>query len=130
MIRRPPRSTLFPYTTLFRSPSASGLERMLYLDLKGYLGEGVLTKVDRASMACSLEVRPPLLDRRVVELAASLPMRLKLRGLTTKYVLKRALGSVLPREIVARRKKGFGVPLARWFRAELAPLLRDRKSVV
>jgi len=110
---------------LAHAPSASGLERMLYLDLKGYLGEGVLTKVDRASMACSLEVRPPLLDRRVVELAASLPMRLKLRGLTTKYVLKRALGSVLPREIVERRKKGFGVPLARWFRAELAPLLRE-----
>src|SRR5947199_10217390 len=64
---------------------------MLYLDLKGYLGEGVLAKVDRASMACSLEVRVPLLDRRVVELAASLPIRLKLRGLTTKYVLKRTL---------------------------------------
>jgi len=110
---------------LAHAPSASGLERMLYLDLKGYLGEGVLAKVDRASMACSLEVRVPLLDRRVVELAASLPMRLKLRGFTTKYVLKRALGSVLPREIVARRKKGFGVPLARWFRAELAPLLRE-----
>jgi len=76
-------------------------------------------------MACSLEVRLPLLDRRVVELAASLPMRLKLRGLTTKYVLKRALSGVLPRAILERRKKGFGVPLARWFRADLAPLLRD-----
>ena len=52
-------------------------------------------------------------------------MRLKLRGLTTKYVLKRALSGVLPREILERRKKGFGVPLARWFRADLAPLLRD-----
>jgi len=110
---------------LTHAPSASGLERMLYLDLKGYLGEGVLTKVDRASMVCSLEVRLPLLDRRVVELAASLPMRLKLRGLTTKYVLKRALSGVLPRAILERRKKGFGVPLARWFRADLAPLLRD-----
>src|SRR5207247_3212307 len=76
---------------LAHAPSASGLERMLYLDLKGYLGEGVLAKVDRASMACSLEVRVPLLDRRVVALAASLPIRLKLRGLTTKYVLKRTL---------------------------------------
>ena len=110
---------------LAHAPSASGLERMLYLDLKGYLGEGVLAKVDRASMACSLEVRVPLLDRRVVELAASLPMRLKLRGFTTKYVLKRALSGVLPREVLERRKKGFGVPLARWFRADLAPLLRD-----
>ena len=110
---------------LAHAPSASGLERMLYLDLKGYLGEGVLAKVDRASMACSLEVRVPLLDRRVVELAASLPMRLKLRGFTTKYVFKRALSGVLPREVLERRKKGFGVPLARWFRAELAPLLQE-----
>jgi asparagine synthase (glutamine-hydrolysing) len=110
---------------LTHAPSAAGLERMLYLDLKGYLGEGVLTKVDRASMACSLEVRVPLLDRRVVELASSLPMRQKLRGLTTKYVLKRALAGLLPRETLARPKKGFGVPLARWFRAELAPLLQD-----
>ena len=67
----------------------------------------------------------PLLDRRVVELASSLPMRLKLRGFTTKYVLKRALSGVLPREILERPKKGFGVPLGRWFRAELAPLLQD-----
>ena len=105
--------------------SAAGIERLLYLDLKGYLGEGVLTKVDRASMACSLEVRVPLLDRRVVELAASLPMNLKLRALTTKYVLKRALRGLLPSEILTRPKKGFGIPLGRWFRTELAPLLRD-----
>ena len=110
---------------LSHAPSASGLERMLYLDLKGYLGEGVLTKVDRASMACSLEVRVPLLDHRVVELASSLPMHLKLRRVTTKYVLKRALAGVLPRDILERPKKGFGIPLGRWFRGELAPMLRD-----
>jgi asparagine synthase (glutamine-hydrolysing) len=101
------------------------LARLLYLDLKGYLGEGVLTKVDRASMACSLEVRVPLLDRAVVELAASLPAHMKLRGLTTKYVLKQAMRDGLPRDIIDRRKQGFGVPLARWFRRELAPLLAD-----
>ena len=105
--------------------TASSLARVQYLDLKGYLGEGVLTKVDRASMACSLEVRPPLLDRRVVELAARLPDRLKLRRLTTKYVLKRALRGRLPAEILTRKKKGFGVPFGRWFRAELAPLLAE-----
>ena len=98
---------------------------MLYLDLKGYLGEGVLTKVDRASMACSLEVRVPLLDRRVVELAASLPMRFKLRGFTTKYALKRAVRDILPKEVLGRPKKGFGVPLGRWFRGELRQVLRD-----
>jgi asparagine synthase (glutamine-hydrolysing) len=107
-----------------QSPSASGLERMLLLDMKGYLGEGVLTKVDRASMACSLEVRVPLLDRRVVELAARLPIDLKLRGFTTKYILKRALTGLLPHDILTRKKKGFGVPLGRWFRRELADLVR------
>ncbi len=120
----PPSYAAF-HEMLSHAPSASGLERMLYLDLKGYLGEGVLTKVDRASMACSLEVRVPLLDHRVVELASSLPTHLKLRRVTTKYVLKRALAGVLPRDILERPKKGFGVPLGRWFRGELAPMLRD-----
>jgi asparagine synthase (glutamine-hydrolysing) len=110
---------------LAAAPPVQGLERMLYLDLKGYLGEGVLTKTDRASMACSLEVRVPLLDRRVVELAARLPMGLKLRGLTTKYVLKRALADALPPETLARPKKGFGMPLGHWFRGPLRPLARE-----
>src|SRR5262249_54860891 len=69
-------------------PAGPWLHRILYLDLKGYLAEGVLQKVDRAAMACSLEVRVPLLDRRVVEIAAAMPPRMKLRGLTTKHVLK------------------------------------------
>ena len=120
----PPSYDAF-HEILAHATSAEGLERMLYLDLKGYLGEGVLTKVDRASMACSLEVRVPLLDRRVVELAASLPMRLKLRGFTTKYALKRAVRDVLPKEVLGRPKKGFSVPLGRWFRGELRQVLRD-----
>ncbi len=120
----PPSYAAF-HEILAHAPSAQGLDRMLYLDLKGYLGEGVLTKTDRASMACSLEVRVPLLDRRVVELAASLPIGLKLHGLTTKYVLKRALAGVLPREILARPKKGFGIPLGHWFRGALRPLVRE-----
>jgi len=120
----PPSYTAF-HEILASAPSLDGLERMLYLDLKGYLGEGVLTKTDRASMACSLEVRVPLLDRRVVELAARLPMDLKLRGLTTKWVLKRALAGALPAEILARPKKGFGIPIGHWFRDELRPLMRD-----
>ena len=120
----PPSYDAF-HTLAAALPEEPWLNRVLYLDLKGYLGEGVLTKVDRASMACSLEVRVPLLDRRVVELAATLPPRLRLRRLTTKYVFKRALGGLLPDEIIVRRKKGFGIPLGRWFRGELAPLLRD-----
>jgi asparagine synthase (glutamine-hydrolysing) len=110
------------------APAQPWLHRLLYLDLKGYLAEGVLQKVDRASMACSLEVRVPLLDRRVVEVVAALPPNLKLHGLTSKYLLKRLMRPMLPRDIVGRRKKGFGVPLARWFRAELAPLLHEACS--
>ena len=106
-------------------PEEPWLSRVLYLDLKGYLGEGVLTKVDRASMACSLEVRVPLLDRRVVEFAAALPPALKLRGMTTKYTLKQAMRGRLPADIISRPKKGFGVPLGRWFRGELVTLLQD-----
>jgi asparagine synthase (glutamine-hydrolysing) len=101
------------------------LARLLYLDFKTYLGEGVLTKADRASMACSLEVRVPLLDRRIIELAAHWPDHLKLRGLTTKYLFKRALRGRVPADILRRPKKGFGVPLARWFRGELRPLVGD-----
>ncbi len=113
------------HETIAHATTAEGLERMLYLDLKGYLGEGVLSKVDRASMACSLEVRVPLLDRRVVELAASFPMSLKLRGLTTKWALKRSVRDMLPGAIIERPKKGFGIPLGHWFRGELRPLLRE-----
>ena len=108
-----------------RVPASAWLEQMLYLDLKGYLAEGVLQKVDRASMACSLEVRVPLLDRRVVEVVSLLPARMKLRGFRTKHILKRTMRGRVPAAVLARPKKGFGVPLARWFRAELAPLLRD-----
>jgi asparagine synthase (glutamine-hydrolysing) len=106
-------------------PGEPWLNQVLYLDLKGYLSEGVLTKVDRVSMACSLEVRVPLLDRRVVEFAATLPPGLRLRGLTTKYVLKRVLRGRLPDTIITRPKKGFGIPLARWFRGELGSLLQE-----
>ena len=101
------------------------IKRMQHVDLHTFLPDDLLVKVDRASMACSLEVRVPLLDRRVVELAASFPMSLKLRGLTTKWVLKRAARDMLPREIIERPKKGFGIPLGQWFRRELRPLLRE-----
>ena len=107
------------------APAGPWLHRILYLDLKGYLAEGVLQKVDRASMACSLEVRVPLLDRRVVEVAAALPPEMKLHRLTTKRVLKWLVRHRLPRDIVGRSKHGFGVPLARWFRTELRPLVHE-----
>jgi asparagine synthase (glutamine-hydrolysing) len=103
-------------------PSAASMTA----DFGSYLPGDILTKVDRASMAVSLECRCPLLDRDVVEFAASLPTEWRLRGLSGhKHILKHAFAELLPREIVARRKAGFAVPLAQWFRGPLKPLLHE-----
>jgi asparagine synthase (glutamine-hydrolysing) len=104
------------------------IERMQSLDTRLYLAEDILTKVDRASMAVSLEVRAPFLDPRVAEYAASLPVDYKLRGRTTKYILKRAVGDLLPPFVTRRGKKGFGVPVAEWLKGRLRPLARDLLS--
>lgn len=96
-----------------------------YLDLKTYLPGDILTKVDRASMAHSLEVRVPILDHEFVEWAASLPSNLKLRGGQGKQVFKKALEPHLPHDILYRRKMGFAVPLASWFRGPLRQRVRD-----
>ncbi|MBX4210354.1 asparagine synthase (glutamine-hydrolyzing) [Candidatus Parcubacteria bacterium] len=93
--------------------------KLLYMYQKTYMMDGVLAKVDRASMMEALEVRSPLLDRHIVEFANSLPYHFKLRGLTTKYILKEAMSGVLPKSNVWRKKKGFGIPLARWLKNEL-----------
>ncbi len=98
---------------------------MQYVDLNTYLPLDILTKVDRMSMAHSLEARPPLLDHRLVEFAATVPTRFRLRPGTTKYLLKQAMRGILPDEIIERPKRGFAVPLARWFRGELAGFARD-----
>jgi len=96
-----------------------------YLDLTRYLPLDVLTKVDRMSMAHSLEVRVPLLDHRLVEFAATLPLQARLRGGTTKYLFKRALRGLLPEAILDRPKRGFAIPLGRWFRGPLRGFARD-----
>ncbi|NLW33313.1 MAG: asparagine synthase (glutamine-hydrolyzing) [Fibrobacter sp.] len=90
-----------------------------------YLGEDILTKVDRASMAVSLEVRTPFLDTELSEYVNSLPGSLKLHGLTRKYILKKALERKLPKEIIYRKKKGFGIPLTKWLREDLRPVLEN-----
>ncbi len=95
------------------------LSRIQYVDIKTYLPDDILTKVDRASMAVSLEVRAPLLDHHLMERIASMPSSLKLRGRTGKYILKKAMGRILPNDILYRRKQGFAVPIDRWFRNEL-----------
>jgi len=99
-----------------------------YLDLKLYLQESVLVKVDRASMACSLEVRAPLLDYELVEFMMRLPSALKLKGLTSKYILKKAMKNFLPNEVIQRKKKGFGVPIAKWVKGPLKELFGDLLS--
>src|SRR5690348_10995713 len=103
-----------------RAPTDHPLSLAQYLDFKTYLPGDILTKVDRASMAHSLEVRVPLLDHRLVAWASSLPPEMKLRGGTGKYVFKKMLEPDLPHEVLYRRKMGFGVPLSAWFRGPLA----------
>jgi len=108
--------------------SSDLVTRMQSLDTKLYLAEDILTKVDRASMAVSLEVRAPFLDPRVAEFAASLPPHYKLRGHKTKYILKKSVDQLLPRFVTRRSKKGFGVPVAEWLKVKLRPLARDLLS--
>jgi asparagine synthase (glutamine-hydrolysing) len=103
----------------------TNLERALYLSMKLYLQDDILVKVDRASMANSLEVRAPFLDHRFVEFAAKLPTLYKLNRLTTKYLLKVAARDLLPREIVYRGKKGFGVPIAQWITGEMREMFHE-----
>jgi len=102
--------------------------KLIYLYAKTYLQDDILVKVDRASMACSLEVRAPFLDAELVEFLSRVPSRLKLRRLDTKHLLKRAMGDVLPPGIASRKKKGFGIPVASWFKGELREALQDELS--
>jgi asparagine synthase (glutamine-hydrolysing) len=95
------------------------LHRILALDFSTYMAGSVLTKVDRASMAHGLEVRPPLLDNEMIDFAFSLPSSYKLRGSTTKYLFKTAARGHVPADIITRSKKGFGIPLAAWLRGAL-----------
>jgi len=102
-----------------RAQTDDPLSRIQYVDIKTYLVDDILTKVDRASMANSLEVRCPLLDHKLMELIARMPSSLKLRNGQGKYIFKKALERVLPAAVLTRKKKGFAVPVAEWFRGEL-----------
>jgi len=108
-----------------RGMDADWMSAIQYCDLHTYLPLDILTKVDRMTMAHSIEARPPLLDHKLVEFAARVPARLRMRGGSTKYLLKRAMRGVLPDAIIDRPKHGFAVPLAHWFRGELAGFTRD-----
>jgi asparagine synthase (glutamine-hydrolysing) len=102
------------------APADDPLSRAQYADLKIWLPGDILTKVDRTSMAVSLEAREPLLDHRLVEFAARLPARMRLRGGSGKWLMKKALGRYLPDEVLHRRKMGFVTPISAWFRGPLA----------
>ncbi|HVF67290.1 MAG TPA: asparagine synthase (glutamine-hydrolyzing) [Pyrinomonadaceae bacterium] len=110
----------------FKHANGAGVvDASLLTDTMTYLPNDLLVKVDIASMAVSLEARSPFLDHHVIEFAASLPERLKLRGLTTKYILKKTLTKLLPPENLKRGKMGFGVPVGHWFRGEMQGFLRE-----
>src|SRR5262249_1439683 len=108
-----------------RADTLDPLSRIQYVDMKTYLVDDILVKVDRASMAHSLEVRCPLLDHKLMELIARMPSGLKLHNGSGKYIFKKSLERVLPREILTRKKKGFSVPVAEWFRGELKEFAHD-----
>src|SRR5437764_5371310 len=111
-----------------RCAASAPLNRLLYVDMKTFLPCLNLDYTDRTSMAATLEVRVPLLNHELVELAARMPPRMKLRGLKRKYILKRAAEALLPREVVWRKKAGFGAPVRSWLRGALRPLVDDLLS--
>lgn len=101
------------------------INRQLYVDIKSYLVDNILVKVDRMSMATSLEARVPFLDHRFVEFAATIPSAMKLKGKSTKYLLKKAMGDLLPNEILTRGKEGFSIPIKNWLKTDLKDLMMD-----
>src|SRR5262245_4128892 len=107
------------------SDGASFLERTVHTDVQMYLPDDLLVKMDIASMANSLEVRSPFLDHEVVEFAATLPVALKLRRLTDKYLVRRVMRARLPEAVLRRKKMGFAVPIDHWFRHELREMAYD-----
>jgi len=108
------------------APARSGLDRAQYADLNFWMPGDILTKVDRTSMAVSLEAREPLLDHRLVEFAASLPENMRVSGSTGKYLLKKCMERYLPRDILYRPKQGFVTPIAQWLRG---PLVEDARAI-
>jgi asparagine synthase (glutamine-hydrolysing) len=108
--------------------SRDWLAQQQYVDIKTYLADNILTKVDRMSMAVSLETRVPLLDHRIVEFALNLPPHLKIHRGQTKVILRRAMAGRLPKAILNKPKQGFSIPLKHWLRGSLCPMMIDLLS--
>jgi len=120
---------LSPFREIFAAlPAFDATNAELYLDLKAYLPDDIMVKVDRMSMATSLEAREPLLDHELVEFAFRLPGRFKLNGLETKWVFKKTMERLLPRENIYRPKEGFSIPIKHWLRKELKDMMLDYLS--
>lgn len=111
-----------------RVATGNPVDNLLYLDSKTYLPGDILTKVDRMSMAASLEARVPLLDHKLIEFVAQIPAELKLKGLQTKYIFRQAVRGLVPPEILERPKKGFGVPIGEWINSELRGQIHETLS--
>ena len=128
VLLRPLGDPLEPVRGLADGARGDWVQRLVATYVTTYLQDDILTKVDRASMANSLEVRAPFLDPQLVEFIARMPSNLKLRGFKTKVVLRRAVAPLLPRETIARPKKGFGIPVARWLRDDLRESVAESLS--
>jgi asparagine synthase (glutamine-hydrolysing) len=111
---------------LERDPGADYLKRMIYLELRSRLPELLLMRVDKMTMATSVEGRDPFLDHRLVEYAMALPSRFKIRNGETKYILKKAVEGLIPEEIIHRRKQGFAAPVNEWLRGEWNSYVREK----
>src|SRR5436190_5032535 len=111
-----------------RCREASPINRMLYVDFKTFMPALNLDTTDRTSMAANLEVRVPYLNKELLDLAARLPSRLKIKGLKRKYILKKAVESILPKDVIYRKKAGFGAPIRSWLRGALRPMIDDLLS--
>jgi asparagine synthase (glutamine-hydrolysing) len=113
------------HTAFDRVKGVDPLSRLLYVNMKTFLPGDLLVKTDRMSMAHSLEARCPFLDHELIEFVGKIPSALKLKGLTTKYILKKAMEGLVPSQIVHRKKHGFGAPVGQWFRTSLREYVRE-----
>ena len=115
----------YHFSKLAEVADAHYLDRAMYLDLKTWLPDDILTKVDRATMAHSLESRAPFLDRKIVEFCANLPVNFKMNGFNKKYLLKKSQKNILPNSVLQQKKKGFNAPLAKWMYADLKEVMYE-----